>query len=99
MKTLTRRFVTYGILGAMGLGVMMMPSAAVASRKGRLNTARILTGIAGYELLRGHSGAGLILGAGAAYAWKREKDAKGHFYYRRVATGRHHYRLHRIARR
>ena len=95
MKTLGKRLVTLVVLAMMTLGVVFMPSAALASRKGRLNTARILTGIAGYQLLRGHTGTGILLGAGAAYAWKREKDAKHH---RWISSHRIYHRHHRVAR-
>ena len=61
------------IVASLGL---LLPSAALASSKGRKNTAIGLTGVAGYQLLRGKTTTGLIAGAGAAYAWKRYNDKK-----------------------
>jgi hypothetical protein len=49
---------------------------AQASSKGRRNTAIGLGAAAVYELLQGKTTNGLVLGAGAAYGYKRYKDAK-----------------------
>ena len=71
-----RQRVVSGLL-AMGVALgLLMPSAALASSKGRKNTAIGLTGLAAYGLLRGKTTMGLIAGAGAAYAWKRHHDAR-----------------------
>ena len=65
-----------GLLAAVLAGMLFLPGAAQASSKGRQNTAIGLTGLAGYELIKGHTTTGLIAGAGAAYAWKRHSDAR-----------------------
>jgi hypothetical protein len=44
---------------------------AQASISGRRNTAYGATGLALYELARGHTTAGLLAAAGAGYAWHR----------------------------
>jgi hypothetical protein len=60
---------------SVGLGTLgALP--AQASSKGRRNTAIGLGAAAVYELLQGKTTAGLALGAGAAYGYKRYKDAK-----------------------
>jgi hypothetical protein len=47
-----------------------------ASSNGRKNTTIGLGAAAAYELLRGHTTTGVLLGAGAAYGYSRYKDAK-----------------------
>jgi hypothetical protein len=73
------------ILAAFAL-MVIAPVASFASTKGRKNTAIVLTGIAAYELIKGHTGAGLLAAGGAGYAWKRYNDTKDndrhHRYYR-----------------
>lgn len=59
--------VAAGVLGAL---------PAQASTSGRRNTAIGLGAAAVYELLRGDTTAGVLLGAGAAYGYKRYKDEK-----------------------
>jgi hypothetical protein len=59
-------------LGAGPLGSL----PAHAGSKGRKNTTAALGAAAAYELLSGKTTNGLILGAGAAYGYKRYKDAK-----------------------
>ena len=59
----------------MVLATMLAPLGASASTKGRRNTAIGLTGAAAYALLRHKTAAGVVIGAGAAYAWKRHHDA------------------------
>jgi hypothetical protein len=49
---------------------------AHASSKGRRNTAIGLGALAAYGLLSGKTGAGLLAGAGAAYAYKRYRDSR-----------------------
>ena len=56
--------------------LVLTPITAQAGSKGRKTTAQVLTGVAAYKLLRGKTKTGLIVGAGAAYAWKRHKDAR-----------------------
>jgi hypothetical protein len=60
---------------SLGAGLVGSPPAEAGS-KGRKNTALGLGAAAAYELLRGKTTNGLILGAGAAYGYKRYKDAK-----------------------
>jgi hypothetical protein len=50
-------------------------SPAQASRAGRRNTALGVTGLAIYELARGHTGTGLLAAAGAGYAWNQYSRA------------------------
>ncbi len=70
---------TLGMGGALlMLGTTLLaPLAAHAGADGRKNTAIALGAAAAYELLLKHqTGAGLVLGAGAAYAGKRYDDAR-----------------------
>jgi hypothetical protein len=72
-----------------GLFVTVPASASV---KGRKTTAWALTGAAAYEVLRGKTGTGLLLGGGAAYAWKRTKDEeKANARHRHHSSRRHHH--------
>jgi len=56
------------------LGSLIPPNIASASTKGRKNTAIGLGAAAAYELLNHKTTNGLVLGAGAAYAYKKYKD-------------------------
>jgi hypothetical protein len=71
-----RNRVISGLLATALAAMLALPGTALASSKGRKNTAIGLTGLAGYELIKGHTTTGLIAGAGAAYAWKRHSDAR-----------------------
>jgi hypothetical protein len=71
-----RRWIATGLLAAV-VGTTL-PSMALAGSEGRRNSALGLTGLAVYELFRGHSGTGILAGAGAAYAWSRYSDARKH---------------------
>jgi hypothetical protein len=71
-----RRWIATGLLAAV-VGTTL-PSMALASSEGRRNSALGLTGFALYELFRGHTGTGILGGAGAAYAWSRYSDARKH---------------------
>jgi hypothetical protein len=53
-----------------------MPGTAFASAKGRKNTAIGLGAVAVQQLLSGKTTNGVLLGAGAAYAYKRYQDAQ-----------------------
>jgi hypothetical protein len=53
-------------------------SPAQASRAGRRNTALGISGLALYELARGHTGTGLLAAAGAGYAWNQYSRAHRH---------------------
>ncbi len=72
----SRRMTAWGVLVAMALGMLVAVVPASASVQGRRNTAWGLTGLAAIEALTGHGGAAVVVGAGAAYAWKREQDAR-----------------------
>jgi hypothetical protein len=71
------RFTAGMMAAAMGIGLLAtgVPQAQ-ASSKGRKNTALGLGAAAAYELLRGKTGTGLLAGVGAAYAYKRYRDAQ-----------------------
>src|SRR5437588_30422 len=74
---MSKRWLSWTLAGVFAAGSLAVaPIAAQASSKGRQRTAQVLTGLAGYQLLRGHTKTGLIVGAGAAYAWKRHHDAR-----------------------
>jgi hypothetical protein len=67
------------IAGMLALGVTagaLGTLPAQASTSGRRNTALGLGAAAVYELLRGDTTTGLVLGAGAAYGYKRYRDEK-----------------------
>jgi hypothetical protein len=68
-------WMTSALALSLGIGALgALP--AQASSAGRKNTAIGLGAAAVYELVRGQTTAGLVLGAGAAYGYKRYKDAK-----------------------
>jgi hypothetical protein len=71
-----RRIRSYGLAAAVGLGVLATGLPAGASVEGRRNTAYALTAVAIYAMAKGNTKAGLVTGAGAAYAWKRTVDEK-----------------------
>jgi ABC-type nickel/cobalt efflux system permease component RcnA len=71
-----RRIRSYGLAAAVGLGVLATGLPAGASVAGRRNTAYALTAVAIYSMAKGNTKAGLVTGAGAAYAWKRTVDEK-----------------------
>ena len=88
--------------GMLALGVTAGTLSALpaqASTSGRRNTALGLGAAAVYELVRGDTTTGLVLGAGAAYGYKRYEDEKRYedrygFYdrrygYRRYDRARH----------
>lgn len=54
------------------------PIAALASSRGRRNTALVLTAATIYSFAKKKTGQGLVLGAGSAYAWKRYNDSRRH---------------------
>jgi len=58
------------------LGMLAPANVAVASSKGRKNTAIGLGAAAAQQLLNGKTTNGIVLGAGAAYAYKRYKDSE-----------------------
>jgi len=73
-----RRTISLGALLATAsmLGSLAIPGVAMASAKGRKNTAIGLGAAAAQQLLNGKTSNGVLLGAGAAYAYKRYQDAK-----------------------
>ena len=98
MKTNRRRISVLVLLAAFVVSTAGGLVPALASVKGRRNTALAVTGAAAYELARGHTGTGLLLGAGAAYAWKRTKDEKKARARHRRYVVRHHRSPRRYAR-
>src|SRR5947209_16754600 len=74
---MSKRLLSWTLAGVFVAGSFVIaPMTAQAGSKGRRNTAAVMTGIAGYNLLRGNTKTGLLWGAGAAYAWKRHSDAR-----------------------
>lgn len=71
MKSLTRKLIPLAVLVAVAFGSLAVYAPASASEQGRRNTATALSAAALYELLRGHTTTGLILGGGSYYAWQR----------------------------
>ena len=66
----------YPALIALWVASMIALAAPVhASIAGRKNTAVGATGVALYELARGHATTGLVAAAGAGYAWHRYQMA------------------------
>ncbi len=87
-----RRGVPWLVLACFA-GTVFGPVTAVASTRGRLNTAVGLTAASIYELARGHGGTALVMGAGSAYAWKRYKKSRKHHVYRyRYRSSTRYYR-------
>lgn len=95
-----RRVGLYSLLAIVTLGLFGTAIPGAASVKGRRNTAIAATGAAVYELARGHTAAGLVLGAGSYYAWKHVKAGKRHHQasrVRHVAYRSHRSRHHHLA--
>jgi hypothetical protein len=69
-------------------GTLIPARVATASAKGRKNTTIVLGALAAHQLLTGKTRNGLLLGAGAAYAYKRYRDSVKNDRKRRAA---HHY--------
>jgi hypothetical protein len=72
-----------GLAALLLIGTIGSISPAQASVSGRRNTALGVSGLALYELARGHTGTGLLAAAGAGYAWNQY--ARAH----RRSTRRH----------
>ena len=88
------------------MATVLLPMGASASKRGRQNTAVGLTAGAILAGVTGHKGAALVLGAGAAYAWKRHADARtsqaysrGYHHGYRVGYRSTHHRVHHVAKR
>jgi hypothetical protein len=75
----------------------LTPFVALAGWKGRRNTAIGLGALSIYSLARGHTGTGLLLGAGAAYSYKRSQDVKHHKHMRYYYSKKDH-RYHKVYR-
>jgi hypothetical protein len=88
MNTLGRKLIGLLVLAAVALSSLAVSAPAYASRQGRRNTATALSAAALYELLRGHTATGLVLGGGSYYAWQRANERDHHRHYRHY---RHHY--------
>jgi len=56
-------------------GLLLAVSPVHASATGRRNTALGASGLALYQLARGHTGTGLLAAAGAGYAWNQYSKA------------------------
>jgi hypothetical protein len=70
------RLTALGLTAVLGLGMVTMPFAARASEEGERNTALGLTAAAAALLLtQKNKLPGIIAGAGAAYAWKKNQDS------------------------
>jgi hypothetical protein len=80
-----RKFGMYSVLAITAVGLLGSVVPASASVSGRRNSALALSGVAVYELARGHTAADLVLGAGSYYAWQR-------VHHHRHVARRHHYR-------
>lgn len=77
MRT-AHRLIAAGVTLVVGSAVLMAQAPARASEEGRRNTALALGAAAAALLLTQHDKtAGVIAGAGAAYAYKRYDDAIG----------------------
>jgi hypothetical protein len=75
-------------------GVVLTPTAAVASEEGRRNTTLALGALTGYLFTRGGNKLPAFVAAGAtAYAYKRYDDAiRARKKREKIAYGRHRYR-------
>lgn len=71
--TTSRSVMTVLLTAALLLSTL---GVSYAGSKGRKNTALALTGATVYSLLKGNTDTALILGAGAAYAWKKYDDKR-----------------------
>lgn len=74
--------------------VAMAPLASIASTAGRRNTAIGLTAGAIYAIASHKTGAAVVLGGGAAYAWKRHNDARKQQAYARAYSARGSHRVY-----
>jgi hypothetical protein len=73
---INRRLTAAAVALAMGAGIVVTPVAANASEEGRRNTALALGAAAAYLLTtQKNKTAGIVAGAGAAYAYKRYDDS------------------------
>lgn len=98
MKALGRRFTAYLVMGATSIGILAASPAALAGTEGKKNTAKVLTGVAAYHLLKGHVPEAIVSGGAAYYAWQRAKAPKHHHRVlsHRVLRHRHH-RHHEVS--
>jgi hypothetical protein len=69
----TLRMATMAVAAAVGL-LMLSPTAAHASKKGRRNTAIGLGAVAAYGLIKKKPLIAGVAGAGAAYSWIRSNQ-------------------------
>jgi hypothetical protein len=70
------RLTAWGLTAVLGLGMLATPFTARASEEGERNTALGLTAAAAALLLTQRNKLpGIIAGAGAAYAWKKNQDS------------------------
>jgi len=71
----TLRLATVTVAAAVGL-MMLTPTAAHASKKGRRNTAIALGAVAAYGLVKKKPAIAGIAGAGAVYSWIRSNQVE-----------------------
>jgi hypothetical protein len=89
-------------LSLVGLAAFMATTlgqgVGLASVKGTRNTAIAVTAGSLFEFATGHPKTGLVLGAGAAYAWKKNSDSRKahrHIYRKSHRRAHHVYYRHR----
>jgi hypothetical protein len=90
MKDIGHRLVILIVTLAVAIGILATAAPSFAGREGRKNTARALTGVAAYQLLKGHTPEGLLFGAGAAYAWNNVNNDRDWHHHRHFRHYRHH---------
>ncbi len=66
------------VMALLLMAVLLLSTVGItyAGSEGRKNTAIVLTGAAVVSLAKGNTDTALVLGAGAAYAWKKYDDKR-----------------------
>lgn len=90
MRNTYRRLIIAGVLTAFGLSTVL---PVFAGSTGRRNTAIVLTAATVHQFLHKRKANAVVLGLGAAQAWKSYEDA------RKRESGHRGYRVHRPDRR
>jgi hypothetical protein len=83
------------LVALMATLITCLPGAALASSKGRKNTALLLGAATIYSLAKGRGTQALILAGGTYYAYRRYRDSRGRVRYRRVLVTASSPRYHR----
>jgi|GEM_PF-3488653 len=91
MKAKTISLISFSLLIVFVITISM-PTAAMAGSKGARNTAVALTAATIAAALTKHKTAAIILGAGSAYAWKRQADARANEAYTKGYNDGHYSR-------